>query len=172
MALAGLIIALGEFVDDAIIDVENIMRRLRLNRDAGHPESAFKVILNASLEVRGAVVYGSMIVALVLMPVFFLEGLSGSFFRPLVFSYMLAIGSSLLVALILTPALALILLPKASEKKEPGYILWLKSHYERLLPKILRRPKQVFISIGLCIWDYFAHSSIFRRRISSRFQRI
>ena len=82
MVLAGLIIALGEVVDDAIIDVENIMRRLRRNRAAGSPESVFSVVLKASLEVRSAVVFGSLIVALVLVPVFTLDGLSGAFFHP------------------------------------------------------------------------------------------
>jgi hypothetical protein len=95
MVLAGLVIALGEVVDDAIIDVENIMRRLRLNRAGPEPRPAFQVVLNASLEVRSAVVYGSLIVALVLMPVFLLPGLSGSFFRPLAVSYILAILASL-----------------------------------------------------------------------------
>ncbi len=151
MVLAGLVIALGELVDDAIIDVENIMRRLRLNREAGHPESAFKIILNASLEVRSAVVYGSIIVTLVLLPVFFLEGLSGSFFRPLALSYVLAILSSLLVALIITPALALILLPKASEKKEAGHILRLKSGYEKLLPRLFNKPKRLFILLAIIL---------------------
>ena len=77
MVLAGLVIALGEVVDDAIIDVENIVRRLRLNAAAGHPLSAFEVVLEASLEVRSAVVYASLIVILVFMPVFFLEGWRG-----------------------------------------------------------------------------------------------
>ena len=95
MVLAGLIIALGEVVDDAIIDVENIVRRLRLNREAGNPRSAFRVVLDASIEVRSAVVYGSFTVMLVIMPVFFLEGLAGSFFRPLAMAYVLAIFASL-----------------------------------------------------------------------------
>ncbi len=151
MVLAGLIIALGELVDDAIIDVENIMRRLRQNREAGHPDSAFKVVLNASLEVRSAVVYGSLIVALVLMPVFFLTGLAGSFFRPLAFSYILAIMSSLMVALILTPALSLILLPRASEKKETTVMIRLKSWYEKLLSRIVRYPKRLFIIISVVL---------------------
>ena len=117
MVLAGLIIALGEVVDDAIIDVENIMRRLRRNRAAGNPESVFSVVLKASLEVRSAVVFGSLIVALVLVPVLTLEGLSGAFFRPLALAYIVAILASLGVALTLTPALALILLPKAAERR-------------------------------------------------------
>jgi Cu/Ag efflux pump CusA len=82
MVLAGLVIALGEVVDDAIIDVENIVRRLRLNRLAAQPASRLSVILQASLEVRSAVVFGSLIVVAVFLPVFTLEGLSGAFFQP------------------------------------------------------------------------------------------
>ena len=110
MVLAGLVIALGEVVDDAIIDVENIVRRLRLNRAAGNPQSAFHVVLDASLEVRSAVVYASLIVILVFLPVFFLDGLAGAFFRPLALAYVLAILASLLVALTVTPALSYMLL--------------------------------------------------------------
>jgi len=151
MVLAGLIIALGELVDDAIIDVENIMRRLRLNKDAGSPDSIFKVVLDASLEVRSAVVYGSVIVVLVLMPVFFLQGLSGSFFRPLALSYVLAILSSLLVALILTPALAMILLPRVVERKESPFLKWLKARYEVLLPKLISQPKKVMAVVAVAL---------------------
>ena len=102
-------------VDDAIIDVENIVRRLRLNRVPGQShEPRFDVVLDASLEVRSAVVYGSMIVVLVFLPVFFLDGLAGAFFRPLALSYILAIIASLLVALTVTPALSLMLLPASA----------------------------------------------------------
>ncbi len=145
MVLAGLVIALGTLVDDAIVEVENIMRRLRLNRESDQPEPAFRVVLNAAVEVRSAVVYGSCIVALVILPVFSLEGLSGAFFKPLAFSYVLAILSSLLVALTLTPALSLILLRKrASERKESSLIQGLKTLYEGLLAKLLKTPKLVF----------------------------
>ena len=112
MVLAGLVIALGEVVDDAIIDVENIVRRLRLNRAAADPQSAFEVVLDASLEVRSAVVYASLIVVLVFLPVFLLDGLAGAFFRPLALAYVLAILASLVVALTVTPALSLLLLPE------------------------------------------------------------
>lgn len=148
MVLAGLIIALGELVDDAIIDVENIMRRLRLNREADDPKSAFQVVLDASMEVRSAVVYGSVIVALVLVPVFFLEGLSGAFFRPLAFSYILAIMSSLLVALTLTPALSLILLPSVAEHGEGLVMRKLKNAYEILLRGLMRHPMGVVVVSG------------------------
>ena len=134
MVIAGLIIALGEVVDDAIIDVENIVRRLRLNRAAADPKPAFDVVLEASLEVRSAVVYGSLIVVLVFLPVFFLEGLAGSFFRPLALSYVLAISASLLVALIVTPALSLMLLPQAIHEREAPLVTWLKDRYRRILP--------------------------------------
>ena len=118
MVLAGLVIALGEVVDDAIIDVENIVRRLRLNRESGNPQSAIRVVLDASMEVRSAVLYGSLIVVLVFVPVFMLEGLAGAFFRPLALSYVLAILASLAVALTVTPAMALLLLPKHLDKRE------------------------------------------------------
>ena len=111
MVIAGLVIALGEVVDDAIIDVENILRRLKLNRLLDQPLPAYEVVLQASLEVRSAVVYASLIVTLVFVPVLFLDGLAGSFFRPLAVTYILAIMASLVVALTVTPALSLMLLP-------------------------------------------------------------
>ncbi|MCJ8164370.1 efflux RND transporter permease subunit [Pontibacter sp. E15-1] len=152
MVLAGLIIALGEVVDDAIIDVENIARRLRLNRMAETPEPAFKVVLEASMEVRSAVIYGSMIVALVLLPVFMLPGLAGSFFQPLALSYITAILVSLLIALTLTPALSLLLLPTAPlREKEPPAASWLKTRYRRLLPALLARPKRVVATLAVTL---------------------
>jgi CzcA family heavy metal efflux pump len=141
MVLAGLVIAMGEVVDDAIIDVENIVRRLRLNRAAGSPTSPFRVVLAASLEVRSAVVYASLIVILVFIPVFFLEGLAGSFFRPLALAYVLAILASLLVALTVTPALSLMLLTGATERRrESPLVRGLKAIYGAILPAMARRP--------------------------------
>jgi Cu/Ag efflux pump CusA len=102
MVLAGLVIALGEVVDDAIIDVENIVRRLRLNREQEVPRTALAVVLDASLEVRSAVVYGSVIVVLVFIPVFLLPGLTGAFFRPLPFALVGAIVATLLTGGVLS----------------------------------------------------------------------
>jgi Cu/Ag efflux pump CusA len=151
MVIAGLVIALGEVVDDAIIDVENIMRRLRLNREAGRPESAFSVVLKASLEVRSAIVYATLIVALVFLPIFFLDGLSGSFFRPLAISYVLAVLASLGVALTLTPALSLLLLPRAAnrERAEPALARWLKRGYRRALPALINKPRMAVATMLL-----------------------
>jgi len=142
MALAGLAIALGEVVDDAILDVENIFRRLRGNAQAGAPRRAFDVVLAASLEMRSAVVWGSVIVVLVVLPVFFLEGLAGAFFRPLASAYVLAMGASLGTALLLTPALSLLLLPRrAAAAREPWLVRGLRGAYSRVLEPILRRPR-------------------------------
>jgi CzcA family heavy metal efflux pump len=151
MVIAGLIIALGEVVDDAIIDVENIVRRLRLNAAGGYPRSAFQVVLDASLEVRSAVVYGSLVVVLVFVPVFLLEGLAGSFFRPLALSYVLAILASLLVALIVTPALALMLLPKHLHEREAPAVTGLKARYRRWLPGLIAAPMRAVGIVALSL---------------------
>ncbi len=153
MVIAGLVIAVGEVVDDAIIDVENIMRRLRLNRLAGNPESAFQVVLKASIEVRSAVVFASLIVVLVFLPVFFLDGLAGTFFRPLAFSYVLAIAASLVVALTVTPALSLILLPNAKEHGDAPLVRALKRRYRAMLPWLVARPRwaAAFVAVAFAI---------------------
>ncbi len=141
MVLAGLVISLGELVDDSIIDVENIVRRLRLNRAAGQPQSAFQVVLSASLEVRSAVVFASLIVVLVFLPVFFLEGLAGAFFRPLALAYVLAILASLAVAVTVTPALSYMLLTgRATGRPEAPLARLLKGAYRPLLSVFIRRP--------------------------------
>jgi CzcA family heavy metal efflux pump len=151
MVIAGLIIALGEVVDDAIIDVENIVRRMRLNAAEGNPRSSFRVVLDASVEVRSAVVYASLIVILVFIPVFLLEGLAGSFFRPLALSYVLAILASLLVALIVTPALSLMLLPKHAEAREAPVVTWLKARYRRLLPRLITAPRRAMAIVTVAL---------------------
>ncbi len=151
MLLAGLVIAVGEVVDDAIIDVENIRRRLALNRASPTPRPAFDVVLDASLEVRSAVVYASAIVVLAFLPVFFLPGLAGTFFRPLALAYIAAIAASLLVALTVTPALCLTLLPAdpSAERKAP-LAAWLGARYGRALPRIVAQPRRaVAVVAGL-----------------------
>ena len=141
MVLAGLVIAMGEVVDDAIIDVENIVRRLRLNRLLEQPRPAIEVVFKASLEVRSAVVYASLIVILVFLPVFFLDGLAGSFFRPLALTYVLAILASLGVALTVTPALSLMLLPGHTDKgKESPLARLVRWPYDAILPALAKRP--------------------------------
>jgi len=151
MALAGLIIALGVVVDDAIIDVENIARRLRLNAAAGHPRPASDVVLEASLEVRSAVVYGSFIVILVFVPIFMLPGLAGSFFRPLALAYVLAILASLGVALTVTPALALMLLRHGGRPADAPLVSWLKRKYRGMLPSIAGHSRRAILVLAVSL---------------------
>jgi CzcA family heavy metal efflux pump len=148
MVLAGLVIALGEVVDDAIIDVENILRRLRENRLSVAPRPALRVALDASIEVRSAVVYATAIVVLVFLPVWFLGGVSGAFFRPLALAYVLGVLASLLVALTVTPALGLMLLPHEVDRMRHSPLLMaLEERYARLLPMILNWPR-TWLGIG------------------------
>lgn len=145
MTLAGLVIALGAVVDDAIIDVENILRRLRQHRREGSEKSTSAVILSASLEVRSPIVYATLIIVAASIPVFLLGGLTGAFFRPLAVSYTLAIVASMAVALTVTPALALILLRNAPvEPHESPVVTWLQGAYTRRLAGIMVRPRRAY----------------------------
>jgi CzcA family heavy metal efflux pump len=153
MTLGGLAIALGEVVDDAIVDVENIFRRLRENQMISEPLSVAQVVMNASIEVRGAVVYATFIVALVFLPVLTLSGVAGKLFAPLGFAYILAVMASLGVALTLTPALAFVLLThKPLTSDEPRLMRWLKRHYSRLLSNIEHRARGIVgVIVVLCL---------------------
>ena len=150
MILAGFVIALGAVIDDAIVDIENIMRRLREARLSGSSESTASIIFSSSMEVRGAIVYASMIEALALLPVFFLEGLTGSFFRPLAFSYALAVFVSMAVALTMTPALSLILLRRAPlDRRESPIARGLQRGYGWVLSKIVRTPRPAYAVVAV-----------------------
>ena len=142
MVIAGLVIALGEVVDDAIIDVENIHRRLRELTTPPDLKTALRVVLDASLEVRSAIVYASLIVLLVFVPILFLGGVAGEFFRPLALAYGLAVFASTLVALTITPALALLMLRRERGAERPSPIATAFTRaYEPLLRRAVKRPK-------------------------------
>ena len=141
MVLAGLVVAIGVVVDDAIIDVENVVRRLREARASGSTQSTFNIVLGASVEVRSAITYATVINVIAVVPVLFLEGLSGSFFRPLVLSYGLAVLVSMVVALTVTPALCLLLLSRGKlASKESPLMRGLKRAYAALLAPLIRKP--------------------------------
>jgi CzcA family heavy metal efflux pump len=149
MVLAGLVIALGVVVDDAIIDVENIVRRLRQRRAEGDTRSAASIVLEASLEVRGSIVYATLIIFAAMIPVFFLTGLTGAFFRPLALSYVLAVAVSLVIALTVTPALALILLgSRPLQHRQPPLVRWLQGGYERVLSRVVHSPRWAYFVAG------------------------
>ena len=162
MVLGGLAIALGEVVDDAIIDTENIFRRLKENRLLERPEHTYKVVFNASMEVRSSVVYATVIVALVFMPLLTLSGVAGKLFAPLGFAYIAAIMASLVVALTLTPALCFVLLGNARLSTEDSPIIRrIKRGYVTMLYAIEKHYKWtiglslILISLGLGILPLF-----------------
>jgi CzcA family heavy metal efflux pump len=152
MTLGGLSIALGEVVDDAVIDVENIYRRLRENRLSPNPRSTFQVVFDASIEVRSAVVYATFAVILVFFPVLNMSGLAGKIFGPLGIAYIWAILASLVVALTVTPALCLLLLGERDlPPQEPPLVRWLKGGYHHLLLRVERVPQLVLATVGLFV---------------------
>jgi CzcA family heavy metal efflux pump len=172
MVLAGLVVALGCIVDDAIVDVENVVRRLRQNRREGSTKSTAAIILEASLEIRSAIFHATLIIVLAVMPVFFMGGLSGAFFEPLALSFTLAMLASMVVALTVTPALCLILLDRASIERESPLIRWLQPAYQAVLSRIIQAPRAAFaacgviVMTGLAIWPLLGQSLLptFRER--------
>src|SRR5215211_2818807 len=147
MILAGLIVAIGVVVDDAIIDVENIVRRLRQNRSEYTGKSTFAIVLEASVEVRTAITYATLINVIAIVPVFFLEGLSGAFFKPLVLAYGIAVLVSMVVALTVTPALCLILLSRGHRHQESPLLRVLKRGYGAGLARIIRTPAPAIVTV-------------------------
>src|SRR5262245_48332169 len=158
MILAGLIVSIGAVIDDAIIDVENIVRRLRQYRSAGDRRSTAVIILEASYEIRSAVVYATLISVLAVMPVFFMGGLSGAFFEPLVLAYALAMLASMVVAMTVTPVMSLMLLDSAAIARESPIVGPLRRGYEAVLSRIIRVPRVAFaasgavVLAGIAIW--------------------
>lgn len=152
MTLGGLAIAIGEVVDDAVIDVENIFRRLRENSRMETPRPAVHVIFDASMEVRSAIVYATLAVALVFIPILTLPGVAGRLFAPLGIAYITAIFASLIVALTVTPALCFLFLGrKRPQEKEPPVMNWVKRGYRKYLLRVREHPKAVMAVAAIFI---------------------
>ncbi len=149
MVLAGFVLALGVIIDDAIIDVDHMARRLRQQRQAGSNKSTLVILLESILEMRSAIIFATLVILLTVTPIFFMEGLTGSFFQPLTLSYTLALLVSLVVALIITPALGLLLLGKTtlSARESP-----LMRGFQWLYNGVLRRTVHApYVAIGLAV---------------------
>ncbi|MDN5872904.1 MAG: efflux RND transporter permease subunit [Sinobacteraceae bacterium] len=148
MTLGGLIFAIGEVVDDSVIDTENILRRLRENRQSENPQSALAIVYEGSREIRNSIIFATLIIVLAFLPVFFLTGVEGRVFAPLAIAYLAAIGGSLLVALTIVPVLCYYLM--AQKPSERTYRMGLVSRYvQRGYRAALRRtlgyPRTLFI---------------------------
>ncbi len=146
MTLGGLAVAIGELVDDAIVDIENIFRRLRENKTSANPRPSLEVIYHASLEIRSSIIYATVIVALVFLPLFLLTGVEGRLLAPLGLAYITSLVASLFVSLTVTPVLASYLLPKMKamrEEKEGFVVRFLKKWDGKLLHWTLRHPNKV-----------------------------
>ncbi len=154
MTLGGLAVAIGELVDDAIVDVENIFRRLRENRQLKTPKHPLLVVFQASVEVRNSIVYGTLIVMLVFVPLFALSGMPGRLFTPLGIAYIVSIASSLLVSLTVTPVLAYWLLRNSSnvgEEKDSLLLRLLKSIADVVIRMSLRLSWPILVSAAVAV---------------------
>ena len=164
MIMAGLIVALGVVIDDAVIDTEKIMRRLEARND-GSDASIAGIIFQTTLETRSASVYAMAIVMLAVTPIFFMGGVSGAFFEPLALAYLLAVAASMLVALTVTPVLSLMLLGKGGRSAgEPPLLARLSGLYEDVLRRALAARRKLFVAAavavvgGTALWPFLGQS--------------
>jgi len=156
--LAGLVIALGVVIDDAVVDVEHIVQRLRQHRQDGSDKPTATIILEASAEMRSTLLFATLIIALAVLPVFFMDGESGALFQPLAVSYALAVLASMLVALTVTPALSLILLSNMSgmstaplQRRASPLIPWLQRGYDQALSRIIQMPRLAYATVAVLV---------------------
>ena len=153
MTLGGLAIAIGELVDDAVVGVENILRRMRENRAATQPRAVLQVVADASIEVRSGIFYATLIIVLVFVPLFALTGIEGQLFAPLGVAYIVSILASLVVSVTLTPVLCYHLLPSLQtlERPESRVVRTLKAAYSRLLDLALPRRRLVLAVAAVAV---------------------
>lgn len=154
MTLGGIAVAIGDLVDDSIVDIENIYRRLKENRQSAQPQSPLKVVFLASAEVRNSIVYATLIVTLVVLPLLALEGLEGRMFAPLGIAYIVSLLASLAVSLTITPVLGSLLLPRAKfleDKSDPFLLRGLKWVTARVLHFTLRHAYLILAAVTVLV---------------------
>ena len=152
MILAGLVIALVAVIDDAIVDVDNITRRLRQAGGQEGGPSTMAIVAEAAIEMRSPLLYATLIMLLAVLPIFFLPGLTGTFFRPLAVSYVLAVLASLVVALVITPALSLLLQPKVPAAHHGSPLTaWLQRTYDRRVAPAVHSPRLAYALVGIVV---------------------
>jgi CzcA family heavy metal efflux pump len=151
VVLAGLVLALGVIADDAVVEVDHLRRRLREHRATGEPGSATAVVVDASLRTRGPLLYAMLVLLVLAAPFLFLPGVTGAFSRPLAISFIVAALASTLVALTVTPALALVLLARAPDRREPPFTRWVRRGYEMVMIRASNRPRAVFAGIAVVL---------------------
>lgn len=170
LSLGGLAIALGEVVDDAVVGVENIHRRLRENRALAQPRPVHEVMLRATMEVRKAVIFATFAVVIVFLPILRLTGVAGRLFGPLALAYIFAILSSLAVALTVTPALAMLLLGhRRLDPADPPVVAGAKRAYGRLLAAVHRRPAPIWVLVVVLVLGGLASMPLLRTSFLPRF---
>ncbi len=165
MVLSGLVIALAVVVDDAILGSDAMLQRLRRRRETGAEESALKIVIEAALEMRGPMLYATLILLLAVVPVFLMEGLAGTFFKPLALTFAFSLLAAMLVAMTVTPVLGLLLMRNTPlERRASPLIAWLQRGYDVVLARTLNAPRTALVAsvalvaVGLVVWQVLGQS--------------
>jgi CzcA family heavy metal efflux pump len=165
MVLAGLVIALAVVVDDAVLGVDAMLQRLRRRRAEGSGGSAITLVVESALEMRGPMLYATLILLLAVVPVFLMEGLAGAFFKPLALSYTLALLAAMVVAMTVTPVLGLLLFRNTALERRPSpLIAWLQRGYDVALARTLNAPRTALVAtvalvaVGVVVWQFLGQS--------------
>ena len=155
MTLGGLAIAIGGLVDDAVVGIENVLRRLRENRQnrASIACNPRELVAQATMEVRSAILYATVIIVLVFVPLFALPGMEGRLFVPLGIAFIVSTLASLVVSVSVTPVMAYYLLPRmrSLEHGDTRFLAWLKRHYRNGLHVVLARPRPALVIAGVAV---------------------
>ncbi len=152
MVLAGLVVALGVVVDEAVVSIDAVLRRLRRLKDEGKSTSGVKLAVEAALAVRGPMLYATLILLLAVVPVFLMEGVAGAFFRPLALSFVVAVLAAMVVATTVTPALGLLLLrAEPLDRRAAPFVRWLQFVYDRTLARTINTPRTALYAAGVVV---------------------